>query len=544
MATAATLANVIDRMRAEGDLDRNSGTNSIKSLKETVTANSEQTRAYLKDISFGQNLQIGRFDELIEILTGDSLKNLEAERENRALFEEIADHLADINKNDGPMAPTNDKESPSGISPLAGLTAAAIAGGILKSLSGLLAGAIGGIVVGAIKGEFKLLQGFFKLIIPEAFTSKLAQVGDDLVKSFKGFALGATMKLELVLDGLKTTAGGLFDKFKASAIGEFISGKLEGIKTWAGSLVDGIKGMFSWIPSGTGSGIMSKISETLQPIKNFFSTIGDGIGKVLDLVKPIATVVEKLFVPLAAIMTVFDVISGAIEGYDKEGFIGGVKGAITGLFEGLVGGLADLIKDGVSWLLDLMGFDQFSEKLDSFSFTEEFGKLIDSLFDNVGNLFTSAKDKIIEAGSSIGSTMSDMGAKINEYLKKILRSVLPDPTADYDFDDPKFYLRKIIPDAIYEYAGINPETGEEIISAAGGDALAGNTQGTLGGMSAGVINEAGGSANAQPIIVNQIAAGSGGGSGTTNVSAPSQTTIVQQSYLNDSDTNPFATQDF
>lgn len=33
----ATLADVIDRMKQEGDLDRNSGTNSIKSLKESIT---------------------------------------------------------------------------------------------------------------------------------------------------------------------------------------------------------------------------------------------------------------------------------------------------------------------------------------------------------------------------------------------------------------------------------------------------------------------------------------------------------------------------
>ena len=33
----ATLTDVIGRMKQEGDLNRNSGTHSIKSLKETIT---------------------------------------------------------------------------------------------------------------------------------------------------------------------------------------------------------------------------------------------------------------------------------------------------------------------------------------------------------------------------------------------------------------------------------------------------------------------------------------------------------------------------
>ena len=47
-------------------------------------------------------------------------------------------------------------------------------------------------------------------------------------------------------------------------------------------------------------------------------------------------------------------------------------------------------------------------------------------------------------------------------IKSILRAILPDPSKDYGLFDPRGLAVKAIPDGVYEYAGINPDTGEEV----------------------------------------------------------------------------------
>ena len=110
----------------------------------------------------------------------------------------------------------------------------------------------------------------------------------------------------------------------------------------------------------------------------------------------------KLFLPLTIIIAVYDSIMGALDGYkesDEETWNGkiidGLDGGITGLVNSLIGMPLDFLKDDLAWILKKMVFDKEAEALKNFSFAEEIGKIIDSLFGYiksavkwVGTLFT------------------------------------------------------------------------------------------------------------------------------------------------------------
>jgi hypothetical protein len=80
------------------------------------------------------------------------------------------------------------------------------------------------------------------------------------------------------------------------------------------------------------------------------------------------------------VMAVWDTVKGFIEGFKKDGIIGGIKGALTGLLDSLVGGLLDMIKGAISWIAGFLGFDNVEKWLDSFSFEDMIHNLVNMIF--------------------------------------------------------------------------------------------------------------------------------------------------------------------
>jgi len=162
-------------------------------------------------------------------------------------------------------------------------------------------------------------------------------------------------------------------------------------------------------------------------------------------------------------MGIFDGIKGAITGAAKEEgtadkFIGGIFGAIKGILVGLVGIPLDLLKSLVGWIAGKLGFENAQEALGNFSFSGLIGNIIDTIrgffegiVDIVVGLFTFD-------GEKIKSGFGNMFGAVGDVIKSILRAVLPDPTAD--LLSISGIASRAIPDFVYEYAGINPETGE------------------------------------------------------------------------------------
>jgi hypothetical protein len=78
-----------------------------------------------------------------------------------------------------------------------------------------------------------------------------------------------------------------------------------------------------------------------------------------------------------------------------EKIFDGLLGGITKMIKGIFIVPLDLLKDGVSWLAEKMGFEEFSKVLDSFSFTDLFdkmvtkiGEIINGIANWFGTLFT------------------------------------------------------------------------------------------------------------------------------------------------------------
>lgn len=117
-----------------------------------------------------------------------------------------------------------------------------------------------------------------------------------------------------------------------------------------------------------------------------FSKFSKGIMKFLGIFKVATKLVGKLFLPIMAVITIFDTVKATIEGYKEGGIVGAIKGAITGFFTSLVTVPLDLIKDLIAWTVGKMGFKEGEELLNAFSFTGLFTSLVDGVFSFVSGV--------------------------------------------------------------------------------------------------------------------------------------------------------------
>ena len=115
-------------------------------------------------------------------------------------------------------------------------------------------------------------------------------------------------------------------------------------------------------------------------------------------------------------MTLIDTVKGAMAGFEEEGFIGGVKGAIKGLINSLIMMPLDLLKDLISWALDKLGFEEASKSLDSFSFQDMFSDFVDMLFDLPSRMMSALlPDPTGTAGMLLSKT--DTGKSLYDFAK-------------------------------------------------------------------------------------------------------------------------------
>jgi hypothetical protein len=143
---------------------------------------------------------------------------------------------------------------------------------------------------------------------------------------------------------------------------------------------------------------MQKVSDFFKPIRNFFSADGPigKIGKVISkafgflkagsgfmkILVGIGRVIGKLAWPITIIMGLIDGISGffeafgVTEGSNLKKFAVGLLGGFAGVISGIFGVIPDLIKEVVSFIAGLFGFDQVKEVLDGFSFTDMIKNII------------------------------------------------------------------------------------------------------------------------------------------------------------------------
>ena len=160
------------------------------------------------------------------------------------------------------------------------------------------------------------------------------------------------------------------------------------------------------------NGIKSGIANVITPMKNAFGAIfgtgagggpaGSGGGKsvlsrLFAPLKAIGSVVGKLFLPLTIIMGIFDGYQGFMDEFEKEGSIlDGIRGAVTGIVDGFVGGLVRLVTDVIGWMLEKLGLKHLATVITDFgtSITASFSTAVGGLVDFVTGIFSLDLERI------------------------------------------------------------------------------------------------------------------------------------------------------
>tara|TARA_R110002074_G_scaffold145564_2_gene294490 strand:+ start:14522 stop:16282 length:1761 start_codon:yes stop_codon:yes gene_type:complete len=479
-------------------------------------------------------------DGLADSLLGNKLKDLEKNKEDAARDDKTNELLEELVENTDQSL----LDSPKGFFG----TALAILGG----LGGALAGIIGGFIIG-VSGQVKFLA---KAIV-KPFTAIGKIFGRLLLKipgvqktinGLKGIRSYFT-NLNRLFSGVDTTIrkSGKLTKMNVfekgiknlgkffRSIKQFPSTLFNGTKVLAGNVSAAAKGFFSKfkIPKAFSIGDeVKELGQTFTKLKSGvagfvrpFTKTAEQAGKISKLVmmvvqpfrimkeffkvfaakfKPLGKILGKLFLPVTIIMGIFDGIKGAISGAEEESgtagkFVGGLMGAISGILVGLVGMPLDLLKDLVSWIAGKMGMDGASEFLDSFSFSA----IIGGVFDVVKDFFMAIVDFFTDLFSEGPSAaFGNLGTNINELFKKILRSILPDPSVEREWYNPIGFIQRAIPDGLYEYAGMDPKTGE--IDAQYKEAIDAEVKKTGEDLNAGSIDAADSKNASQGVTANTV----------------------------------------
>lgn len=291
-------------------------------------------------------------------------------------------------------------------------------GGLLDLLLG--AGAlIAGAVIGLVKQYIDVFKKVFKPLV-SLFASDgkmFATLVDKVKDGWKAFTSVFSKLANFITKG------------PIGEIGRVIQEAYAGFKQVFGSKDGGIIGK-----------IVTFLKDVGGKFKYFFK-LGEVIGK-------------KILFP---IITIYDTVMGALDGYDKEGIFGAFKGAVTGFINSIFGGVLDLLKDGVSWVLNLLGFENASKFLDSFSFQELITKAVDGFFNFIKGMFDFVMDIFTNPQKAM-EKLTSIGDAAAEGMKKILRGALPKPNGSLI----ESTAAKFIPDAVYEYAGLDPKTGAQV----------------------------------------------------------------------------------
>ena len=192
------------------------------------------------------------------------------------------------------------------------------------------------------------------------------------------------------------------------------------------------------------------------------------------------TTLMPLLVPLAPFIAIGAAIAAVLyslyEGFQtfRDSLASG-DSLIDAIIAGVSQALARLItlpavafQGLLEFVTGLLGFDSLSESIGEID-------IVGTVFSSIRNILTSAKDFLVDLftfDEANFPSFGDFGNYAKRALATLARNVLPEPDS---------FLAKFIPDSIYEFAGINPETGEFLTQE--------NTQGLDGGVEAAMIQK-------------------------------------------------------
>ena len=367
---------------------------------------------------------------------------------------------------------------------------------------GLLApiGLIGGIIVSFVGGfvaQVKNQIAAIKLVVNngmKGFGVVAKSIGGLIKAITPNFLLNFFQSIKNTLAGMRTLlTGGLTKIGRAADIAADSTKIGEIFKSFRG-MISSVKGFFvnSKFFQGVvkfGDLLIDGVKAAVKPLQSLFSTIkststtmaamsgsGGMIGRIMSFAKGFGATLGKLFLPVTIVMSAFDLITGFIDGFkESEGnnivskFIDGVGGGLSKMIGNLIGIPLDLLKSAVSWILGKLGFDGAVKFLEGFSFKDLLMTIVKAPFTLVSKAVSFIKD-IFTSDDPVKTFLGGMkaladGAK--NLLKGLLRMVLPNPKGNPEDGKIMRFIKttaaKVIPDGVYKFAGIDPETGDRIM---------------------------------------------------------------------------------
>lgn len=295
------------------------------------------------------------------------------------------------------------------------MIAGAIAGlatGLVGAIAGQIAavtGAIGRLfrldkALAALKNSSKLFQARFMNFISKGgvgkFFKAISTTFTNITKQFKaGFN---SLKVARNSVGQFTKLG-FFGK-----MGSFFNTLLKPFRFIVKAFADlnkTIRAVF---------GIVNKVAKGGGILSKFFGTIGSFFRGFL-------AIGSKLLVPLQVVIGLFSGVKQAFtdftntEGSFLDKLIAGLGGFVKGAFNALISMPLDLLKKGVSFIAGKLGFENFAELLDSFSFAGLFSKI----FDGITGFVTNIKDIIVGIFTLDGDTIKKGLGGIGNILKGV-----------------------------------------------------------------------------------------------------------------------------
>ena len=313
-----------------------------------------------------------------------------------------------------------------------------------------------GLLAGITMSGFALIGSFFAQLAREVkFLDKLLKGG--LSKAF---------------NPIRNFFNNLGSKFKATRLGKTIDGFIDTVRNLF--KIGDIKGfqrlsMFEDLQKTFGRatrpiiGIIDGIKSFGTNVKNIFGSIKTGLSSMTSFMKTfdgvmrfartVGTTLGKIFLPITFLMSIFDFVTGFMEGYKSEGVFGGIRDGLAKVITGLIGLPLDLLKKGVAWVLKTFGFEETAKTLESFSFSEIISDLVKFPFNQlkksvawIGTLFTDP----VEALSQLWQGIVGDGGLI-DILFKPIDMAISWVRGLFGFKEPEgeeFSIAKIVKDSL------------------------------------------------------------------------------------------------
>ena len=482
-------SGVINRLKEQGDTFKENAESNEKSRLAAAKYTQNEVLE-LKEIAKGNS----QFTDAEKASAQLELKKYEEEQKKISIFEKIAartvEGLDNLAAPEGETAEEKEKR----------VADQKVFGKIKDGITatgkafGEFAGKYG---KAAKEGGLKLLKGFaIGIIIVSLLKFIRSPAFDDLLDALQGFfgfvdtlvdqfgiattatlALVALFKPSLFMLPLKLAIGLLKGGYKFltdatvrqaadvkmtkafTKLGNGVKFLGDGIKSAGTSLMNaGAKGLeFGKTLTTSALSLGGKALTGIRIAGLFMKTTMIALGK--GLLTFVTTTLMPMLIPLAPFIAIGAAVAAVLyslyEGFQAfrdslasgDSLIDAIINGVSTALATLVSLPAVMFQKLLSFVTGILGFDDLSERIGNVD-------IVGTVANSIKSILTSAKDFLVDLftfDTENFPSFGDFGSYAKRAIATLARNVLPEPGG---------FFSKLIPDAVYEFAGINPETGE------------------------------------------------------------------------------------